>query len=168
LRINPCPSALRAPQWCPCKRRPLLCLPHARLRSDPALSKCPANGAENDDHNPPRIASRNLFDMSVGHDNLFHGDKHKWSAQLTVINLTNKYALYNFLSTFSGTHYSSRTNRPRLTGSFLSSPFSHARKHPTRSSSPNFKSRPFSAGKLFCISLRLSTLIVRGIPDHFP
>jgi hypothetical protein len=67
----------------------------------------PANGSENDDHNPPRIASRNLFDVSVGHDNLFHfhGDKYKVSAQLTVINLTNKYALYNFLSTFSGTHY---------------------------------------------------------------
>ena len=25
--------------------------------------------------------------------------------QLTVINLANEYALYNFLSTFSGTHY---------------------------------------------------------------
>jgi hypothetical protein len=24
---------------------------------------------------------------------------------LTAINVTNKYALYNFLSTFSGTHY---------------------------------------------------------------
>ena len=60
---------------------------------------------ENDDHNPPRIASRNLFDVAIGHDNLFHGDKYKWSARLTVVNLTNKYALYNFLSTFSGTHY---------------------------------------------------------------
>jgi hypothetical protein len=69
------------------------------------LIKVPASGAENDDHNPPRIASRNLFDMSVGHDNLFHGDKYKWSARLTAVNLTNKYALYNFLSTFSGTHY---------------------------------------------------------------
>jgi hypothetical protein len=46
-----------------------------------------------------------LFDFSVGHDNLFHGDKYKVSAQLTVINITNQYALYNFLSTFSGTHY---------------------------------------------------------------
>ena len=72
-----------------------------------SLIQVPANGAENDDHDPPRIASRNLFDVSVGHDNLFHfrGDKYKVSAQLTVINLTNKYALYNFLSTFSGTHY---------------------------------------------------------------
>jgi len=41
----------------------------------------------------------------VGDDNLFHGDKHKISLQLTAINITNKYALYNFLSTFSGTHY---------------------------------------------------------------
>jgi hypothetical protein len=71
------------------------------------LIRVPAPNTENDDHNPPRIASRNLFDVSVGHDNLFHfrGDKYKVSAQLTVINLTNKYALYNFLSTFSGTHY---------------------------------------------------------------
>ena len=70
-----------------------------------SLIKVPAINTENDDHNPPRIASRNLFDLSLGHDNLFHGDKRKWSAQLTMINLANKYALYNFLSTFSGTHY---------------------------------------------------------------
>ena len=65
----------------------------------------PATGTENDDKNPPRIAPRNLFDLSVGDDNLFHGDNYKWSLQLTAINLTNKVALYNFLSTFSGTHY---------------------------------------------------------------
>src|SRR5271166_3089887 len=70
-----------------------------------ALIKVPAPNTENDDHKPPRIASRSLFDLSIGHDNLFHGDKYKWSAQLTVINLANNYALYNFLSTFSGTHY---------------------------------------------------------------
>jgi hypothetical protein len=69
------------------------------------LIKVPAIGAENDDHNPPRIAPRSLFDLSVGHDNLFSGDKYKVSAQLTAINLANGYALYNFLSTFSGTHY---------------------------------------------------------------
>jgi hypothetical protein len=67
--------------------------------------KIPAAGTEDDDHNPPRIASRNLFDMSVGHDNLFHGDRYKWSARLTIVNIANKEALYNFLSTFSGTHY---------------------------------------------------------------
>ena len=67
--------------------------------------KIPAPGTEDDDHNPPRIASRNLFDVAVGHDNIFGGDRYKVSARLTVINLTNKEALYNFLSTFSGTHY---------------------------------------------------------------
>ncbi|MFZ0296943.1 MAG: TonB-dependent receptor [Candidatus Sulfotelmatobacter sp.] len=72
-----------------------------------SLVAVPANGTEDDDHNPPRIKSRNLFDVSVGQDNLFHfhGDKYKVSAQLTVINVANNYALYNFLSTFSGTHY---------------------------------------------------------------
>jgi Carboxypeptidase regulatory-like domain/TonB-dependent Receptor Plug Domain len=65
----------------------------------------PADGTENDDKNPPRIASRNLFDVAVGHDNLFHGDRYKWSLRFTAVNLTNKEALYNFLSTFSGTHF---------------------------------------------------------------
>jgi len=67
--------------------------------------KIPANGTENDDKNPPRIAPRNLLDIAVGHDNLFHGDRFRWSARVTVINITNKEALYNFLSTFSGTHF---------------------------------------------------------------
>jgi len=70
-----------------------------------SLISIPAAGTENDDHKPPRIQQRNLFDLAVGHDNLLHGDKYKWSAQFTVINLANNYALYNFLSTFSGTHY---------------------------------------------------------------
>ena len=70
-----------------------------------SLLQIPAPGTENDDHNPPRIAPRNLFDVSVGDDNLFKGDHYKWSLTLTAINITNKLALYNFLSTFSGTHY---------------------------------------------------------------
>jgi hypothetical protein len=70
-----------------------------------SLISIPAPGKEDDDKNPPRIAQRSLFDLSVGHDNLFRGDKYKWSAQVTVINLANRVALYNFLSTFSGTHY---------------------------------------------------------------
>ena len=65
----------------------------------------PAPDTENDDHNPPRVAPRNLFDVSVGDDNLFNKDRYKWSLRLTAINMTNKEALYNFLSTFSGTHY---------------------------------------------------------------
>jgi hypothetical protein len=69
------------------------------------LLKIPAAGTENDDHNPPRVASRNLFDLAIGHDNIFHGDRYKWSARFSVINLANTEALYNFLSTFSGTHY---------------------------------------------------------------
>jgi hypothetical protein len=65
----------------------------------------PAPGKENDDHNPQRIQPRSLFDVAVGHDNLFHGDRFRWSARFTVINLANKQVLYNYLSTFSGTHY---------------------------------------------------------------
>jgi len=64
-----------------------------------------ANGTNNPDHNPSRVKPRNLFDASVGEDNLFHGDHYKWSLRLTAINLTNKTAVYNFLSTFSGTHF---------------------------------------------------------------
>jgi len=69
------------------------------------LIQIPAPGTEDDDHNPPRVASRSLFDLSVGHDNLFHGERYKWSLQLTAINIANNYVVYNFLSTFSGTHY---------------------------------------------------------------
>ena len=69
------------------------------------LVSIPAPGTENDDHNPPRIAPRNLFDLALGDDNLFKGERYKWSLTLTAINVTNKLALYNFLSTFSGTHY---------------------------------------------------------------
>ena len=65
----------------------------------------PADGTESPDKNPPRIAPRHLFDASVGDDDLFHGDRYKWSLRFTVINLTNKEALFNFLSTFSGTHF---------------------------------------------------------------
>jgi hypothetical protein len=70
-----------------------------------SLIKIPAAGAENDDHNPPRIAPRSLFDLAIGDDNLFRGEKRKWSLRLAAVNLANQYALYNFLSTFSGTHY---------------------------------------------------------------
>jgi Carboxypeptidase regulatory-like domain/TonB-dependent Receptor Plug Domain len=69
------------------------------------LVSIPAPNQENDDHNPPRISQRNLFDLAVGDDNLFNTDRYQWSARVTVINLANEYALYNFLSTFSGTHY---------------------------------------------------------------
>jgi hypothetical protein len=67
--------------------------------------RIPAPGTENDDRNPPRIAPRHVFDAAIGDDNLFRSDKQKVSLRLTVSNLANKVALYNFLSTFSGTHF---------------------------------------------------------------
>ena len=91
--------------------------PAAPSPTGPALASCPANafgstlikipapGKENDDHNPQRISPRHLFDLGLGDDNLFKGDRYKWSMRFTVINLLNKTALYNFFSTFSGTHY---------------------------------------------------------------
>src|SRR5262249_29076488 len=69
------------------------------------LIKVPAPNTENDSTNPPRIQSRHLSDLAIGDDNLFRGNRLKWSARITVINLTNQYALYNFLSAFSGTPY---------------------------------------------------------------
>jgi Carboxypeptidase regulatory-like domain len=65
----------------------------------------PAEGTADDVNNPPRIAPRHLFDLGVGADNLFHSDKAKVRVRFSVINLTNKEALYNFLSTFTGTHF---------------------------------------------------------------
>jgi hypothetical protein len=65
----------------------------------------PADGTEDDVTNPPRVASRNLFDLGLGIDNLLKGTREKVRLRFTVVNLTNKEALYNFLSTFSGTHF---------------------------------------------------------------
>jgi hypothetical protein len=70
-----------------------------------SLVSITAPGTNNADHNPNRIAPRHLFDIAIGHDNLFRGDRYKVSLQFTAINVTNRVALYNFLSTFSGTHY---------------------------------------------------------------
>jgi hypothetical protein len=69
------------------------------------LLSIPADGTEDDVDNPPRVAPRNLFNLGIGADNLFHSDKTKVRLQFSVINLTNKEALYNFLSTFTGTHF---------------------------------------------------------------
>jgi len=69
------------------------------------LVKIPAPGTENDDKNPPRIAPRHVFNLGVGFNNLLHTEKQKLAVRFTVTNLTNKVALYNFESTFSGTHF---------------------------------------------------------------
>lgn len=90
------------------KATPFAAIPGNQCLASQLTSKLvsiPTPGTENDDKNPPRIQERSLFDASVGEDNLFNGDKNKWSLRLTGVNITNKYALYNFLSTFSGTHY---------------------------------------------------------------
>lgn len=65
----------------------------------------PAPGTENADTNPPRIAPRHLFDLGLGFDNLLRTDRCQLNFRLTVLNLTDEVALYNFLSTFSGTHF---------------------------------------------------------------
>ena len=70
-----------------------------------SLLRIPAQGTENDDHHPPRVAPRNMFDMAVGDDNIFHTEKYRYRAQITAVNITDTVALYNFLSTFSGTHF---------------------------------------------------------------
>jgi len=69
------------------------------------LLNIPAPGTGDNDHSPQRIQPRDLFDASLGKDNIFHKERYKVNLDLTAINVTNKYALYNFLSTFSGTHY---------------------------------------------------------------
>ena len=82
-------------------------LPAACLASQytSTLVSIPAPDTGNNNHNPPRIQARGLIDMALGDDTLFHRDRYKWGAQITAVNVTNKYALYNFLSTFSGTHH---------------------------------------------------------------
>jgi len=70
------------------------------------LVTLPQAGQENDDHNPDRVKPRHVFNLGVGTDNLFHTEKHEhFTASVEIENLTNKIALYNFLSTFSGTHF---------------------------------------------------------------
>jgi hypothetical protein len=81
---------------------PSVC-PASQLTS--SLINIPAPNTGDNDKNPQRIAPRNLFDASIGEDNILKGDRYRWSLRLTGVNIGNKYALYNFLSTFSGTHY---------------------------------------------------------------
>jgi len=80
------------------------CPPNVPFNSK--LINIPEPGTANADTNPARIAPRNLFDLGLGTDNLFRRKEGpRWTLQFSATNLTNKVALYNFLSTFSGTHY---------------------------------------------------------------
>jgi len=65
----------------------------------------PAAGAGDPLNNPTRVAPRHLFDVGFGVDNLLRTEHPKLRLRFSVINLTNREALYNFLSTFSGTHF---------------------------------------------------------------
>jgi hypothetical protein len=70
------------------------------------LLTLPQTGTENNDHNPDRVKARNLFNVGIGTDNLFHkSEGPRFTARFTITNLTNQVSLYNFLSTFSGTHF---------------------------------------------------------------
>jgi hypothetical protein len=84
-----------------------------------SLISIPAPGKGDNDQDPPRVQPRSLFDASLGKDNIFHAERYKVNIDLTAINITNKYALYNFLSTFSGTHYvSPRAITAKITFNF--------------------------------------------------
>jgi hypothetical protein len=65
----------------------------------------PAAGAGDPLNNPSRVVPRHLFDIGLGIDNLLRTSGKKLRLRFSVINLTNTDALYNFLSTFSGTHF---------------------------------------------------------------
>lgn len=62
-------------------------------------------GTYDPDRNPSRIVPRNLFDLAVGIDNIRNWERYHLDARLTATNLTNEVVLYNFLSSFSGTHF---------------------------------------------------------------
>ena len=63
--------------------------------------RIPRAGTEDDDRNPPRIAVRNMVDLSIGQDDLFRHEKQSLGLRFDVVNLGNVDGLYNFLSTFS-------------------------------------------------------------------
>ncbi len=86
----------------PASPLPSVCLANQFSSS---LINIPAPNTGDNDKNPQRIAPRSLFDVSLGKPNIFHKEHFKTDLDFTAINVTNKYALYNFLSTFSGTHY---------------------------------------------------------------
>jgi hypothetical protein len=46
-----------------------------------------------------------LLDVGAGADNLLHTERLRWTLRFEVLNITNKVALFNFLSTCAGTHF---------------------------------------------------------------
>jgi hypothetical protein len=76
-------------------------------------------GTYNADTNPSRITRCNLFDVALGSNSALKKDHYSLGGKLTVVNLMNKVALYDFLSSFSGTHFiTPRTLEAELTFHF--------------------------------------------------
>jgi hypothetical protein len=76
-------------------------------------------GTYNADTNPSRITPRHLFYVALGSDNIMKKDNFSLGGKITVVNLMNRVALYNFLSSFSGTHFiAPRTLQAELTFHF--------------------------------------------------
>ena len=66
----------------------------------------PFPSEEDNDHNPNRVNPRTLVNMGLGTDNLLHKEgPRRITASVAIDNIGNVVALYNFLSTFSGTHF---------------------------------------------------------------
>jgi hypothetical protein len=84
------------------------------------LLTLPPAAVANNDHNPDRVKPRSVFDLALGTDNLFRSETaRKIALRFTLNNVTNKVALYNFLSTFSGTHFiAPRTTQISIAYSF--------------------------------------------------
>lgn len=62
-------------------------------------------GTYDPDRNPSRIRPRSLFDVALGSDSLWKESRYSLGGKITLVNLADKQALYNFLSSFSGTHF---------------------------------------------------------------
>ncbi|WP_035357704.1 TonB-dependent receptor [Edaphobacter aggregans] len=67
--------------------------------------RIPAPGTYDADRNPARVAVRNTVDLAIGEDNLISHENQSLGVRVDVVNLNNTSALYNYLSTFSGTHF---------------------------------------------------------------
>jgi hypothetical protein len=82
--------------------RPILACP----AGDGALRyRYPGPGQENADHFPTRVSPRHLQSFSTGTDNLLRGERYRMTLNVSVSNVMNRQALYNFLSPFGGTHF---------------------------------------------------------------
>jgi hypothetical protein len=67
--------------------------------------RIPAAGTQDEDRNPVRVTPRTLFDISAGDDSLWRMEHATVGFHVAMENATGQVALYNFLSTFSGTHF---------------------------------------------------------------